>query len=280
MPRAEPVPPVERQKARRTAGEPGRHGGLIRVYREMDYAAAAEGYVLRVPILAVLLFGILHVLPGERVLQLRRRDRQPVDEEGEIQSFIRTGLVRQLPGNGKPVCLVAGDEIRRQAVGGLEEGEPDRDAQIHDPVPQHVYRPPAIQLFYEPVRELSPRLRLPAVQLREPPPRFALRLLDKSEKLREVQAASRVKVPGSIVDLDLPVSPTLHERVCDVLLEGSLVVRSHSASTVLKPSSTASMARPPTSPALSARNVLSSVTTWEIFITESLGSPSHQTSPR
>ena len=184
---------------------------------------AVEGDVLRVAVFAVLRLRLLHILAGERVLQLRRGDGEAVDEEREVQGLVSAGLVGQLPGDGEPVGLVAPDELRRQPVRGLEEGEPQRNAEVHDPVPQHVHRTPRIQLLHEPVCELFPRFRFPAVQFREPVPRLRLRLFDKREELREIQATRRIEVPGGVAALYLAVSATLHERVRDVFLKRPLV---------------------------------------------------------
>ena len=94
------VSPVERQEARRGALEPRRLGDLLGVNREVDDRPAPEGDVPGVPVGAVLLLGVLHALPGERVLELRRGDGDAVDEERQVQRLVRAGIVGELPGDG------------------------------------------------------------------------------------------------------------------------------------------------------------------------------------
>jgi hypothetical protein len=66
----------------------------------VDDHPAAEGDVLRVPPLAVLLLHVLHALPGERVLELSHGDGDAVDEERQVQGLVGAGFVWKLPGDG------------------------------------------------------------------------------------------------------------------------------------------------------------------------------------
>jgi hypothetical protein len=100
----------------------------------MDDRPPSEGHVLRVAVASVLGDRMLDVLPGERVLQLRRRDRDAVQVEREIDRLVRV-LVNELAHEREPVRFVAGDELWSQAVRRLEVSEADFDAQVFDAVP-------------------------------------------------------------------------------------------------------------------------------------------------
>ena len=61
-------------------------------------ARRAQGDVRRVPVRAVLRDGVLDVLVRQRVLQLRRRRRDAVDEQRQVEGLVRVGLVREAGG--------------------------------------------------------------------------------------------------------------------------------------------------------------------------------------
>ena len=86
-PSSEPL--VEREELRRLAREPRRHRHQVRVDREVDDRAPRERDVRRVAVAPVLRDRVLDVLAGERVLELGRRDRDPVEEEREVDVFVR-----------------------------------------------------------------------------------------------------------------------------------------------------------------------------------------------
>ena len=127
------VAAVEGQEARRRAGELGRHLHELGVDREVHERAPPEGHVRRVAVGAVLRLGVFDGLPGERVLELGRRDRDAVDEEAQVERLRRGGLVGELAGDGEAVGEVPLCEFRRQAVGGLEVGEADLDTVVGRP---------------------------------------------------------------------------------------------------------------------------------------------------
>ena len=85
----------------------------------MDESAAAQSYVLGVPILSVLLFGVFNVLAGEMILQLGSRNRDAVKEQAEVDGFVGLRIKRQLPGDREPVGIVLGDQLRSNPVSGL-----------------------------------------------------------------------------------------------------------------------------------------------------------------
>lgn len=119
----------------------------------MDDRAPGKRDVRRVAVSPVLGDRALDVLPGQRVLQLRRRDRDAVHKQREIERLRLVGRVGELTHEDEPVPLVALDELRRQPVRRLEAREPDLDPEVLDPVAEYVHR----------LRD-----RLAAVALRQP----------------------------------------------------------------------------------------------------------------
>ena len=81
------VAAVEREEPGLEALEPGRHLDEVRVDGEVDERPPPEGHVRRVAVLPVLLLGVLDRLVGQRVLQLRRRDRDAVDEQAQVEGL-------------------------------------------------------------------------------------------------------------------------------------------------------------------------------------------------
>ncbi len=182
---------VEREELRRLARELRRHRDQLRIDREVDDRAARERHVLRVTVAPVLGDRVLDALARERVLQLCGRDGDPVQEEREIQSLRLVRRVRELPDEHEPVRLVARDELRRQPVRRLEVREPDLDAEILDPVPEHVDRAALVELAREPLEEVRSRRLLAAVAGAELAPRVRLRRLDECERPRRDRARAR-----------------------------------------------------------------------------------------
>ena len=91
------VAQVERQEPRRLARQPGRHRDRLGVDREVHDRPPAERHVLRVAVRAVLRDRVLDALAGQRVLQLRRRDRDAVHEQAQVE---RLGRVRARTATG------------------------------------------------------------------------------------------------------------------------------------------------------------------------------------
>ena len=69
---------VEGEELGRSSCEPRRHRDEIRVDREVDDGAPRERDVHRIAVAPVLRDRVLDILARERVLQLGRRDRDPV----------------------------------------------------------------------------------------------------------------------------------------------------------------------------------------------------------
>ena len=181
--------------------QPGRHRDRVGVDREVHERPPAERDVLRVPVRAVLLDRVLDVLAGQVVLQLRRRDRDAVDEQAQVERLVRLGIERQLAGDRQPVRVVVRDQLRRDPERRLAIGEPDLDVLIADAVPQDVDRPALIDLLRQPLREPPAReLLVAAVGLDQLLPLRRLGLFDEREQLRGVQAElrdrSRVATPS------------------------------------------------------------------------------------
>ena len=150
---AEVVAEVERQEPRRLALELGRHRDRIGIHREVDERAAAERHVLRVAVVAVLLDRVLDVLAGEMVLQLRRRDRDAVEEQAEVERLVRVGVERELARDGQAVGVVVGHQLRRDPERGLAVGEADLDVLIADAVAEDIDGAALVDLLREALDE-------------------------------------------------------------------------------------------------------------------------------
>ena len=185
------VTTVEGQEARLQPLEPGRHLDEVGVHGEVDERPPPEGHVGGVAVLAVLVLGMLDGLVGERVLQLRRRDRDAVDEEAEVEGLRGPGLVRELAGDGQAVGEVSLGQLGRQAVGGLEERQPDLDAVVVDAVTEDIDGTALVELLGEAVTELPEDPVRPVVDLEEALPGRWLGLLDEGQQLGRVQAQLR-----------------------------------------------------------------------------------------
>ena len=94
---------VKGQKDGRFAFQLGGHEDLVRVNGEMDQAALLEGkeQLLGVALVAVLSFGVLHVLAGHGVFEFQADHRQPVDGQHHIGDGAAARL--HLAHDGEPV---------------------------------------------------------------------------------------------------------------------------------------------------------------------------------
>ena len=133
---------VEGQEPRRPPGEVGAELGLLVVEGEVDDAAPELKQLLaRVAVAAVLLDRIVDGLLGEVVLQLEGRDRQPVDEQGQVEGQLRlVAAVPQLAGDAEAVGGVSLDGCGIVGRGRAVE-EVDVQRTVLDPVAQDVDRP-------------------------------------------------------------------------------------------------------------------------------------------
>ena len=220
------VAAVEGQEPGRGAGEPGRHLDVVGIDREVDERATREGHVRGIAVGPVLVLRVLDGLVRERVLELGRRDRDPVEEEREVERLGRGRLVRELAGDRQAVRLVERGELGREAVRGLEEREADLDAVVVDPVAEDVDRAALVELLREPVGELGLRAVDAAVDLDQALPGLGLGLGEEGEQLGGVEAAGAVEVGGPL-GLRAPLAEAVpaggDERVGDRVLEAALV---------------------------------------------------------
>ena len=230
--RSQLVTPVEREKPGGLARQAGRHRRLFGVDGEVHHRPTQQR-VLRIPVVAVLLDGLRHRLPGQAVLQLGRRNRHPVDEQAQVQRLVGSGLVGELPGDGQPVFAVALDQLGRQTRCRPKERQLDRLAQVDDAVTQHVHRAPFVLLLGYPVGELLLGLvDVAAVERHKLVPLGALGGADEPEQLGGVQRPHHVEVRLwilRIADLDGVVPARAHQPVADELLKRCLVHVAHAA---------------------------------------------------
>jgi len=102
--------------------------------------AELEKPLAGIAVLSVLPDGVVHRLFRQAVLQLEGEDRQPVDEERDVQRALGlVAAVAQLPGHGEPVLVepLAGRLVTLRGT-AVEELEVVRA--VADPVAQHVDR--------------------------------------------------------------------------------------------------------------------------------------------
>ena len=186
--------PVEGQKPRALALKMGAEPHLVVVDGEMRQAASKlEELFARVAVALVLLDGVFHRLLGEAVLELERGDRQPVDEQTEVER--KLGLVAaiaELARDREAVLRVAGlgplVPRRRRAVKQV-----DMARSVPDAIAQHVDRAAPADLALYSGQEPSPRRAVPAkVQRRG---NDGLGCTEEGGKLGQVQAVLAVVVP-------------------------------------------------------------------------------------
>src|SRR5438094_10175970 len=116
--------------------------------------------------------GVLHILSVERVLQLGREDRDPVEEQREIDGVVVLLAVSELADDRKEVGSVQSARLLVQLTRWPEERELDLDARILDAVPQHIERAAALDFARQAAQELLADPR--AVVLRQTLPRLRL----------------------------------------------------------------------------------------------------------
>ncbi len=218
------VAPVERQEPGAVARQAGGHEHLLGVDGEV-HDRPAQQRIAWVAVATVLRLGVLGGLAGQVVLDLGGGDRDAVQEQPDVDGPGRRRVVRQLAGDRQPVRLVFGFEVGVEPGCRPEVGEADLGllvAGVHDAVPQHVDRPPAVELLRKthserPLRLVGRRVRpahlLPLLRLRRP---------DEREQLRRVERKVGREVIGPIggvAHLDRRVATRRAERLADRRLE-------------------------------------------------------------
>lgn len=127
---------------------------------------------------------MLDALVGEQVLELRRRRRDPVDHEGEIEAVGGRALgVVQLAHDTAPHLGVPGHEIGSQGVRRREEAGVERDAVHLDVAAQHLDRAARVELLGHVLHHLDPCRSFAAEAQLQLLPLLLLRLLDEGEQL-------------------------------------------------------------------------------------------------
>ena len=156
---AGPVVPahVEGEEPGRLAPQVRTELHLVLVHREVRHAPARlEQPLARVAVAAVLVDRIVHRLLGEAVLELEGRDRQAVDEQGQVEGGPRpVPAVAKLPRDRKAVRIV---ERRRVFVAGGRRAEEQIDVMrpVREALAQHVDGSAPGRLRLQPRQELAP----------------------------------------------------------------------------------------------------------------------------
>jgi hypothetical protein len=191
------VAEVEWQEACCPSREAGRHRHPLGIDREMHEGTTGEGDAPWVALVAVLGDRVLDRLIGERVLQLRSGGREAVDEQRQVDRLGRAGVVGKLSRDRDPVAFVALLEYGAKPVGGLEERQLDRDAEVEHAVAQHINRSPTVDLGGEAGGEAALHGRhIVAVAVEQRIPLLGLCRADEGEQLACVEAEGRVEVGG------------------------------------------------------------------------------------
>ncbi len=228
---AEVVAQVEREEACRLALQLGRHRDRIGVYGEMDERASPERDVLRVAVVAVLLDRVLDVLAGEVVLELRRCDRDAVEEQAQVERLVRVGVEWQLARDRQAVGVVIGHQLRSDTECGLAVGELDLDVLIANAMPQDIDGPALVDLLGESVNEpLSGERVLTAVSRDQLFPLRPLCLFDEGEQLKGVETERGVELLSRLwlgSDLAGAIAAVRNEMGGDLVLEQFLADRAH-----------------------------------------------------
>ena len=194
------VPPlVEGQKPRGFAAQLGTHAHLGVVHGEMDDAAPElEELFARVTVAAVLLDGVLDGLLGQAVFEFKRRERQAVDEQAQVQRPARLVLaVTQLARDAETVF---GKERRRGCVArrGCAVEEIEMQGAVVHTLAQHVNDAALADFVGEAGEKLLPVdvFRVLVIGDAEFLERFRLCGVQELEQLRHFERVGAVVVLG------------------------------------------------------------------------------------
>lgn len=214
---------VEGEKPGVLPGEVRGHVDLVRIGREVHECPGAEDPVGGVPVAAVLVDRVRDALVGKGVLQLRRRRRDAVDHEHEVEAVRGRGLrVVELAHDAAADCLVARHQIRGEGVGRREEAGAEGDAVHLERAAEHGDRTAVVELGRDVRGHLDARVRLATEPDRELLPLLRLGVGDEAEQL--VGEKPELAVVGGGRQRRPPV---IGEVVGDVLLERGLGVDAH-----------------------------------------------------
>lgn len=146
---------VEGQEARLGAVQVRRDVDQVRVHREVRQAAAIrEQRLARVAVVLVLADRVLHVLPVERVLELRREDRDAVQEEHHIEALLVLFAEPELADDREQVRRVQTTGLLVQAAGRPEVRQAELAARVLEALAEHGQRSPAFDLRGQALQEL------------------------------------------------------------------------------------------------------------------------------
>jgi hypothetical protein len=185
---------IEGQEAGRGAGQPGGHPDLVRVDGEVHQRPRleAEDRRPRVAVMPILMPGVTDLLARQGILQLRRGDGQPVQEQDQVQLIVGLRVVAELTDDAQAVLVVQLPNRRVQVMAGPNVGEPDPLAVELEAPAQHREHAEAVQGLGQGVDEEPVQGR--AVDGMELGPGLGLGGLDEGQHLGADQGAVDVVV--------------------------------------------------------------------------------------
>jgi hypothetical protein len=157
-----------------------------------DAAPELEQLLARVAVAPVLLDRIIDRLLGKVVLQFEGRDRQPVDEEGQVEGQLGlVAAVAQLASDAEAVRSVSLD---RGGIVGRGRGAEEVDVQrpVLDAIAQHVDRPALRDLAFKTGEETT--AGRPVLSQGKPFGRIGLRLPQEGRKLGQIHTVLAVVI--------------------------------------------------------------------------------------
>ena len=101
----------------------------------------------------------------------------------------------QLPGNGQHIRVILSERISSERMPRPKVSQINLHPPIPHPLPQHIKRPPRINLSRNPLRKLPLRRRLIPVQPNKPLPLLRLRRPNEPKKLPSINPKPSTKRP-------------------------------------------------------------------------------------
>ena len=150
-------PLVERQKDRLLALQVRAEHSLAVVQSKMSKTATLGKKLLpRVSVILILTDGIMDGLLGETVLELKSRHRQPVHKQRNVKRKPSVGTaITKLTSNRKPIGI---KKLRSLRIPQRRRRKIKLNVMLPmaDPIPQHIHRPPLVNLTTNPSQQLPP----------------------------------------------------------------------------------------------------------------------------
>ena len=144
---------VERQKPSPPPRQTGSHQHRKRINREMHHPHPPKRPIVRITVPPILQHRMLHTLTSQRILQLRRRHRNTIHKQTQINRLITRRLIPKLTGHRQHIRLIPLHQLRRQPTRRPKKTQLEPHIPIHHPPPQHIHRPPPIQLLSQPLHK-------------------------------------------------------------------------------------------------------------------------------